>query len=133
MPSGLHKHVGDGEDIVRFLTQNGHFNSTQAKPSAFLPSPEKQETSVSRHGREPLNNLKEIGRTAAGNRTLHGAALFKALVVRTAELDVLADEPPDFHAVIRHWPTDADPALQKARQKEKALLIASAAELLMFA
>ena len=132
LPSGLPENVADGEAIVRFLTQSSHYNSTQPKPVAFLPNTANLETSVSRHGRTPLARLKQIGQVAAGPRTLHGAALFTALDVRSAALDVLADEPPDFHAVIRGWPSDADPALQKARQKEKAILIASAAELLVF-
>jgi hypothetical protein len=43
-------------------------------------------------------------------------------------LNVVADEPPPRHAVIRGWPViDNDPDLQKARHKEKALILASAA------
>jgi hypothetical protein len=46
--------------------------------------------------------------------------------VREAQLEVTADEPPPRHAAIRGWPfSEADPELQKARQKELAALIAS--------
>jgi hypothetical protein len=38
---------------------------------------------------------------------------------------IQADEPPPRHANIVEWPVDADPDLQKARQKEIALAIAS--------
>ena len=131
-PSGLPEQVGDGEDLVRFLTQSNHYNSTQVKPAAFLPTPVDQETSVSRHGREPQDRLRKIGLQAAGDRTLHAAAFLKAKVVRSTSLGVLAAEPPDFHAVIKKWPTDADPVLQKAKQKEQAIILANSAELLQF-
>jgi len=96
------------------------------KPSAFFPSPNDRETSVSRHGREPSQQLWELGLAAADNRTLHGAAIFKASTVRSAKLEVIVDEPPNRHAVIRECPWIAnDPELQKAKQKELAALIAS--------
>jgi hypothetical protein len=44
---------------------------------------------------------------------------------------VLADEPPPRHAAIKGWPwLDDDRDLQKARQKERALEVASKAVLL---
>jgi len=46
-------------------------------------------------------------------------------------LDVIADEPPLRHGAIIGWPwLDNDPTEQKARQKERAVQIASKAELL---
>lgn len=126
--SGLPDLVGDEEDVARFLTQSNQFNATMAKPAAFLPSLKSQQTSASRHGPEPLDRLWAIGLAAAGARKLYGAAIFKAQAVRAAQLDVLADEPPPRHAAIRGWPRiEADPELQKAKQKELAVLIASAA------
>ncbi len=131
LPSGLPDPVGDDEDLARFLTQRSQFNASMAKPAAFLPNPKDRETSVSRHGSEPLESLWAIGVQAAGGRGLHGAAIFKAVAVRTAQLDVLADEPPPRHAAILGWPWDeADPELQKAKQKEMASVIASQAVLL---
>ena len=128
LPSGLPEEVGDEEDLARFLTQSSHFNATMAKPAAFLPSPKDLETSVSRHGREPLERLWSIGFEAAGDRKLYGAAIFKARAVSSAQLEVWADEPPPCHAAIRGWPCiESDPELQKAKQKELAALIASAA------
>lgn len=132
MSSGLPDFIADSEDLARFLTQSSHFNATQVKPVAFLPNPREQETSVSRHGREPGDRLINLGAIAAGDRSLYGAALFKATNVRSVSLNVLSDEPPDFHAVIRNWPLDNDPVLQKAQQKERALQLASVAELLLF-
>lgn len=128
LPSGLPDVLADDEDIARFLTQSSQFNTTMVKPAAFLPNPKDRETSVSRHGREPAERLWQIGITAAGERTLHGAALFKAHVVRNAGLELAADEPPELHAAIRGWPwLDNDPELQKGQQKVRAILIASAA------
>jgi hypothetical protein len=134
LPSGLSEHIADEEDLARFLTQSSHYNTVMVKPSAFLPNKSSEgnyETSVSRHGREPNDRLRAIGQVVAGNsRRLHGAALFKAQIVRSAQLEVLADEPPDRHAVIRGWPLDDDPELQKAKQKERAVAIASFTEFL---
>lgn len=127
LPSGLPEFVGDDEDLARFLTQTGHFKKAFVKPSAFLPSADDRETSVSRHGSEPRHRLWQLGVAAAGNRSLHGAALFKAGAVRAAQLDVIASEPPPRHAGIVGWPLDNDPELQKARQKELATVIAGAA------
>jgi hypothetical protein len=128
LPSGLPEQVGDAEDLARFLTQSSQFNLTMAKPAAFLPSPSSRESSVSRHGKDPLDGLWELGFLAAGSRTLYGAAIFKAREVRSLDLAVSADEPPPRHAVIRGWPwTDADPELEKAKRKELAARLASAA------
>jgi hypothetical protein len=99
-----------------------------AKPALFLPSPRDRETSVSRHGKSPSERLWQIGKEAAGDRPLYGASVFEARAVRAAGLDVIAEEPPPRHAAIIGWPwIEDDPDLQKARQKERAALIASAA------
>lgn len=132
LPSGLPEHVGDEEDLARFLTQSGQYNASMAKPAAFLPRPQDRETSVSRHGSEPLERLWVIGMEAAGGRSLHGAAIFKASAVRAAQLTVTADEPPPRHAAVRGWLWDEnDPDLQRAKQKESAAVIASQALLLL--
>lgn len=128
LPSGLPETVDDGEDLARFLTQSGHYTQQKVQPSAFLPSPNDKATSVSRHGRQPIERLMELGRAASIGRSLYGAAMLKAQDVRVAGLDVCADEPPECHALIKHWPwIDSDRQLEKARQKEYALLLASAA------
>lgn len=131
LPSGLADLVSDDEDLARFLTSSGQSTSQIVKPSALLPSPKDRETSVFRHGREPRESLWELWRAqVAGERSLHGVAIFKARHVRAADLDVAATEPPPRHASITGWPWLADPDLQKAQQKERALLIAQQAELL---
>lgn len=131
--SGLPELVSDDEDIARFLTQSSHYNSLMAKPSAFLPNPKHRETSVSRHGRDPLDRLWELGRLAAGNRNLHGAALLKAQSIRAAALEVLAAEPPPRHAAIRRWPwIEKDLELQKAQQLSAAQDLAKNAILILY-
>lgn len=130
LPSGLPEYVDDNEDLARFLTQSNQFNINimMVKPAALLPNPKDRETSISRHGLEPLARLWEIGLAAAGDRKLYGAVIFNARVVRNAQLEVTADEPPPRHAVIKGWPwIESNPELQKAKQKELAALIASAA------
>jgi len=101
------------------------------KPSAFLPNPKDKATSVFRHGRRPTESLWDIGiNLAAGDRSLHGAAIFKAKHVRSALLEVLAQEPPPRHANITGWPwLEDDPEMGKAERKERAALIARHAEL----
>jgi len=131
LPSRLPKVVGDDEDLARFLTQSNHFNTKGVKHQAFLPAPKARETSVYRHGAEPSAALWKIGdECVAGSRTIHGAAIVKASAVRTAELDVVSDEPPPLHAAIRGWPRHKnDLALQKSEQKELAMRVASKAAL----
>ena len=128
--SGLPEHVGDDEDLARFLTSSSQFNALMAKPGAFLPGKD-GETSVFRHGIDPRGTLFTIGdENAAGERRIHAAAVVKAADVRSTQLDVIADEPPPRHAAIRGWPwLEDDLDLQKAQQKERAALIASKAVL----
>jgi hypothetical protein len=127
LPSGLRDTLGPDEDLARFLIQSNHFKARQVQPSAFLPHKASRNTSVSRHGREPLEALKSLGRIAAGDRPLYGAAIVKTSSVHASGLDVVSDEPPERHAVIRDWPWVNDPEDQKAQQKERALALASAA------
>lgn len=128
LPSGLPEIVAEDEDLARFLTQSSQFNAIMAKPAAFLPNPKDRETSVSRHGIEPVERLWELGLQAAGMRRLCGAAILKAGAVRAVRLEVTAAESPLRHAVITGWPwTESDPDLQKAKQKQLALLLASTA------
>lgn len=131
LPSGLEDYVADTEDLARFLTSSSHYNASMAKPAAFLPNPKDRETSVFRHGRDPSEILWRLGlEHAARDRTLHGAAVFTAATVRAIGLAIDTDEPPDRHAAIRQWPwIDDDPALQKAKQKELAAVLASEADL----
>jgi hypothetical protein len=131
LPSGLPEFVGNDENLARFLIQSNHFNQSGVKPVAFLPNLKNGETSVFRHGVENLESLWRIGHEhMANNRTLHGVAIVKANIVRKAILDVVAKEPPARHANIIDWPCNADPELQKAKQKDIANQIAQHAELL---
>jgi hypothetical protein len=133
LPSGLPETVDAAEDLARFLTQSSHYSGRTAKPGAFLPSPKDQATSVSRHGTEPIEALRQLGLVAAGNRSLHGAAIIKSGAVRDVGLDVDVDEPPERHALIRGWPWfENDPQLEKAQQKGKALQLAAASEVVLF-
>lgn len=109
LPSGLPECVGDEEDVARFLTSSGHYNSSAVRPAAFMPNPRNGETSVFRHGAEPLDELKAIAQVEA-------------------TLEVRAGEPPPLHADIVGWPwQEDDPAFGKAAQKELAALIAQKA------
>ena len=131
LSSGLPEHVADEEDVARFLTSSGHYNSTAVKPAAFMPNPRNGETSVFRHGSEPLEELKAIAQAEVGaERRIHGAAIVKAEAVREARLEVRSKEPPPRHADIIGWKWSIeDPEFGKAEQKELAALIAQNAGL----
>jgi len=129
LPSGLPELVADDEDLARFLTSSGHYNASVARPAAFMPNPKNGETSVFRHGAEPLEELKSIAQAEVGaERRIHGAAIVRASAVREAKLEVTAKEPPLRHANIVGWPwSEDDPDFGKAGQKELAALIAQKA------
>jgi len=131
LPSGLSEIVDDEENLARFLTSSSQFNAVGVKPAAFLPNPKNGETSVFRRGGHPRESLwRTAEEYLAGARTLHGAAILKAAHVRSASLDVKAQEPPPRHANIVGWPwSKTDPEMGKAEQKERAALIARDAEL----
>jgi hypothetical protein len=124
LASGLPESVGDSEDLARFIYSASHFNALGPKAAAYLPSSD-NETSVFRHGKEPVESLWDLN---ARTGTLYGAAIVGTIVVRGVGLDVASDEPPAHHAVIKCWPVaNDDPELEKARRKELALAIASKA------
>jgi len=131
LPSGLPEIVADDEALARLLTSSSHFNATTVKPSAFLPNPKAgMTTSVFRHD---AGNLIQLARDRRPDVTVHGAAICKAAAVRSAKLDVIAEEPPPLHANIVGWPVnEADLVLQKAAQKERALVITSKCKLVLF-
>jgi hypothetical protein len=132
LPSGLPDVVSDEEDLARFLVSSRWYNSKGAKPAAFLPNPKDWETSVFRHNGDPRDELWSLFTDHVRGPSLHGAGIVKAHDVKSAELEVVASEPPPKHAAIRGWPWIAnDPALQKAQQKERALLVAGKAVLLL--
>ena len=130
LPSGLADSVADDEELARFLPSSSWFNATGAKPVAFLPHPVHRETSVFRHGAKPQDALWQLGHDhAAGTRHLHGVAVFSARAAREAKLQIDPAEPPPRHAVLVGWPWDeADPELQKAKQKDIALLLTQSAQ-----
>lgn len=101
------------------------------KSAAFLPRD--GETSVFRHGADPHDQLWALAHDyALGTRTLHGAAIVKARVIRAAGLEVRPDEPPPPHAVIAGWAAEGvDPAEAKVEQKRQALLLAEGAGVLL--
>ena len=134
LPSGLPEKIQDDEDVARYLTSSRQFNSTTVKGVAFLPSIQDRESSVFRHGSEPRERLISIGNEhAAGDRNLHGAAIVKAALVRGFALELLPNEPPPRHAVIKGWPAiPDDPQAELAKHKELANCLASASTLIRF-
>lgn len=82
------------------------------------------------------DRLQETATTIAHERglRLHGTAFARAQAALDAQLSIKAEEPPPCHANIIGWPVVVNnPALQKARQKERAILIAQQARLLLLA
>ncbi|HXI13804.1 MAG TPA: hypothetical protein VNM92_14345 [Thermoanaerobaculia bacterium] len=88
-------------------------------------------TSVFRHGAEPREDLWRIARELFGpDARIYGAAVCKVRCIREQRLEVVADEPPPRHANIIGWPMNVDPEMQRAQQKELALVIASRSTLM---
>lgn len=131
LPSGLPEQVDQAEWLARFLTSDSQFSSSAARPSAFLPGPADEKTSVYRQPQEPLPALWETAdRELGAGRRARAAAMLTAAHVRQAKLEVEAHEPPPRHANIFGWPSAGnDRATTKARCKEFALLLAQAATL----
>lgn len=124
LPSGLPELVADDEDLSRFLRHRSHFTTTVTKHSAFLPSTKSRDTSVFRIGHDPERLCAIWGKNSL--EPLKGYAVLKTKSVRAVGLEVVADEPPAAHANIIRWPWLDDAELQKAKQKELAILLASA-------
>jgi len=103
-----------------------------AKPVAFLPNPKHKNTSVFRASNDSEKLQQVWQSTSTGERTLKGIAIFKAIHVRAANLDVIAAEPPPAHANIEQWPWIEDPDLQRAKQLEHAQKIAQFADVIKF-
>lgn len=123
--SGLPNHVADDEELARILRSSSHFNTLGAKASAFMPARDGM-TSVIRHGSEPREQLWRLAQDTLGaDISVHGAAILRVKKVREQDLDVLPEEPPPRHANIVGWPMSADPELQRAQQREIALVIAA--------
>ena len=126
--SGLPEHVGDDEDVARFLTQSKQFNTSRVKPSAFLPSSKHRNTSIFRMGGDPAHLVDTWNQNNPDDRPLRGAAICKAKHVGAAGLDVVASEPRPTHANVEGWPwLESDEELQKAQQLERAIQIAAEA------
>lgn len=138
LPSGLPQQVDASEDLSRFLTSSNDFVESKGivKPRVFLPNPNNLETSVFRHGADPVGDLWKIAAAEIPpERKVHGAGIVKAEVVRKADLEVVADENPpngQRHANIVGWPvlTD-DPEEQKNIWKDRANVIAREAVLVL--
>jgi hypothetical protein len=94
-----------------------------------MPNPKNGETSVFRHGAEPLADLIAIGeREVGGARPVHGAAIIGAGAIRKTSLELRAGEPPPLHADIIRWPWKRDdPEFGKAEQKMIAAQLAQEA------
>lgn len=133
LPSGLPEQVADEEELARFLTSSNHFKGEVVKSPAFLPNPKDGKKSVFRHGAKPREVLQSFARERMDPEvTVYGAAICTAAQVRSAELEVEAQEPPPRHANIINWPTNPDPVLQKAQQKDVANVICSRCILVRF-
>lgn len=132
LQSGLEDVIGDEESLARLLTQSGHFNTAGVRHTVFLPHKTDRETSVYRHSGNPSDELWAIATANSNGRKFYGAGIFKAKVARAQLLEVVADEPPDRHAVLRDWPfNDTDPEMEKGRHKEIAMALARDADLLL--
>jgi hypothetical protein len=120
--------IAPSEYLARFLWQSNHFTSKGVKVKPFLPDPIHREVSVCRHGKEPDEQLWQIGQARV--KKLYGAAMLNAGKVMDAGYEVSAMEPPDRHAVIRPpSTTESDPDKRDAEELSFAQKLASLADL----
>lgn len=127
LASGLPEDVSGDESLARFVMSSRHYNSQGVKFEAFLPNPKNGETSVFRYTEEADDAVRAQGLAIANsrNRQVHGMSLVRAQIVFEVELAVIGFEPPPRHANITGWPTSpTDKSVQKAQQKERAMVIA---------
>lgn len=130
LPSGLPIAIADQESLARFLMSSSWFSGGGAriKYPAFLPAPD-NESSVYRIDELSPERIRECGFEAAGERTLHGAAVVAARACRKAGLEASSYEPPSHHANLIKWPVcESDPELQKSQRKLIATEIAEEAK-----
>lgn len=115
--------ISPDEELARFLTQSGHYNSRRIKQSAFLPA-KNLETSVFRKTRLGVeyNNTKKKIEASRGTK-IKAVAIIKACAVDSCKgLSVVPEESKHkWHANIIGWPA------KKHEQKQLALLLAEQA------
>lgn len=125
LDSGLTKRIAADEQLSRFLYSKS-YNRQGVKPAALMPAPD-GDTSVFRTNGVDLDGEKSLGEKMRPKHALRGIAHIVAQAVAETGLRVEASEPPVRHANITGWPMNPDdPADQKAKQKEQALLLAKA-------
>lgn len=122
--------IPNDEHLARAIVSSSwlHKADNSLKPSAFMPDPEWEPVSMTRHAGATEEQLWNDCRFVAARRKkiLHGRADVLTHVVREQELDVVADPTPDNpnHVVASGWPGD------KSAQKLKAMTIANQAKFL---
>jgi len=132
LPSGLPNIVADNEPISRFLTSKSHFNSTSVKPNAYMPNKKDGKLSVARHSADPLSESKRIAKDFNLSKAI-GVAVIRASCFREEDLDFDANEPPLRHADVVKWPWKKhDPEIDKAKQREKAAVLAQEANKILY-
>ena len=130
LESGLPKDVEDRETLTRYLVSKSHLKKpNRVKANALMPR--NNETSVYRSDRLDNDTIRSIG-DSLNVHNVFGHAEFSASTVREASLDILAKEPPKYHANIIGWPSGSNPDDEKARRQEIALLIANSASLVVY-
>lgn len=126
LPSGLSERVAGSEEVARAIMSSSWFVPTtgRIKHNTYLPALD-GDTSVFRStglGAAEVRSLLADHRVSE-----HGAAVVAVSSIWEAPLDVVAAEPPLYHANVRGWPQSTDPEEQKSKRKEIAMVIAEAA------
>lgn len=119
--------IADDELLARAIVSSSwlHKADNSLKPSAFMPDPEWEPVSMSRHNSATEEELWKDCRFVATRRgkVLYGRADVLARIVREQDLDVIADPTPENpnHVVASGWPKD------RSAQRLKAMEIANRA------
>lgn len=116
--------VQDDELLARFIVSARWIRSDNTiKQDAFRP-PSDLELSVTRHTDISIEELWQLGKYVAEKRQLQliGRGDLTARNFRQEKLNVIPQEPPNNHAVVKDWPLDIP------TQKIIAMRLAQAAQ-----
>jgi len=131
LASGLPEAVADDEPILRMLHETSKFSSTAPRVPAFMPGDADIELSTARHPGMPpeeVHALAEVFKV----RPVKAGAVVLAHDIRRIQLEILADEEPQRHAIIVGWPQHADMDEQRSIRKSFALQLVSVAKLIKY-
>ena len=103
-----------------------HKRHWKTRFSAFMPPPDRELSTFNVDGLTDTQiwPLGEAVRLERAVERMYGRAELPVSAVLAQDLKAIRDDNPPRHVIVVGWPTDPDPAVEKARHKLKALELA---------